>query len=103
LTKKFSGIIKIDNENILILGGKNNDDNETDEVVNINIIKRKIKVLNSNKKLNDKIKFKNLRIGIENNKGKYYIFDDDKNDVIIRIDDKYINEINLEQNNMFKL
>jgi hypothetical protein len=103
LTKKFSGIIKIDNENILILGGKNNDDNETDEVVNINIIKRKIKVLNSNKKLNDKIKFKNLRIGIENNKGKYYIFDDDKNDVVIRIDDKYINEINLEQNNMFKL
>ena len=103
LAKKFGGVIKKDNENILILGGKNNDNNNTNDITNINIKKRVIKVYNSDKKLNNETKFKNLRIGLESNKGKYYIFDDDRSDVIIRIDDKYINEINLEQNNMFKL
>jgi len=99
LAKKFSGVIKKDNENILILGGKNNENNETDDVININIKKRKIKVENSGKKLDNKIRFKNLRIGLENNKGKYYIFNDERSDVVIRIDDKYINEINIGQNN----
>jgi len=99
LAKKFSGVIKKDNENILILGGKNNENNETDDVININIKKRVIKVENSGKKLDNKIRFKNLRIGLENNKGKYYIFNDERSDVVIRIDDKYINEINIGQNN----
>ncbi len=97
LSRKFSCIIQKNDANFIIVGGKNNNNYPTDDVVEILIKNKKIIVKDINKKLNNKVEFISLRNGIYSFNGNAYCFDEDLYDIIHKIENEYISIIKINQ------
>lgn len=98
LAKYFSCLIKKDNGHCLILGGKNNKGQSTDEVIDLDVKNRRIIVtVQKSPALCNYLYFKNLRLGAENNNGVCYLFDDEVDDSVYRIDANFSSTIKINK------
>lgn len=98
LAKQFSCVIKRENGHIIILGGKNSNGQACDEIIDVEITGKKITVnLKKFPALSKNLKFQSLRSGEENQNGYLYLFDDEADDTVHRIDSKYSSIIKLNK------
>jgi hypothetical protein len=98
LARKFSCIVKKNEAHYIILGGRNNFNYPTDDIVEIEIKGKKIKVTQDNdKKISNKAEFVNLREGIVLSNGNAFFFDGEIKDIVHKIENDYISLIKLNQ------
>lgn len=98
LAKQFSCIIKRDNGHVMILGGKNKKNQSCDEIVDIELSNKAIKVNPLTVPvLCQNLKFLSLRQGEENVNGWLYLFDDEGENNVYRVDSKFSSVIKLDK------
>lgn len=96
LARHFSCIVKKDDGHCLILGGKNNKGDSTDEIVDLDLKKGKITIgKEKTPSLGNYLIFSSLRVGMENSNGNSYIFEDEEDDIVLQIGAEYCNPIKL--------
>ncbi len=98
LARKFSCIVKKNEAHYIILGGRNNFNYPTDDIVEIEVKGKKINVTQDNdKKISNKAEFVNLREGIVLSNGNAFFFDGEIKDIVHKIENDYISLIKLNQ------
>ena len=97
LTKKFSCVGKINESSFVILGGKDNYNYTSDDIINIEIINKNNKIIineNKGKKLANKSEFISIREGLFY-EDSLYCFDDEIKDIIHKVEKKVATTIKL--------